>query len=109
MIPQSSSKNSKDHQSKPVTILEDACEGVDPGCDAEIAFRTITGQCNNLDEPYWGPMSTAFLRDIEIGEYNPKTEFIVTGDAADGGQYGRKSKGGSNNSNNNNKDKCIAR
>ena len=54
-----------------------------------LTFRTITGQCNNLEEPYWGAMSTAFLREIEVGEYNPKTEFIVTGGAADGGEYTR--------------------
>ena len=80
---QSSAGGQGGGKTKPITILEDACEGIDPGCDGEVAFRTITGQCNNLEDPYWGAMSTAFLREIEVGEYNPKTEFIVTGDAAD--------------------------
>ena len=55
-------------KTRPVTVIEDGCEGIDPECDKETPFRTITRQCNNLDDDrhYWGAMSIPFLRLIEV-------------------------------------------
>ena len=109
-------------KTRPVTVIEDACEGIDPECDKETPFRTITGQCNNLDDDrhYWGAMSIPFLRLIEVDEYNPKVAFNITGAGVDGGDYlGRKASSNNNNYNNNNQNnndnnnnninECIAR
>ena len=61
----------------PVTITDDSCLGVDPLCDSNTPFRTISGQCNNLGNPYLGAMSTAFSREIGIGDYNPKVDLTI--------------------------------
>merc|ERR1712223_2133780 len=62
-----------DKNSKPITLTDDACVGVEVECDSNSKFRTIDGKCNNLKNPYWGAMSTAFLREIEVDEYDPLT------------------------------------
>ena len=33
-------------------------------------FRTITGVCNNLENPYWGATDTPLSREIIVGEYD---------------------------------------
>ena len=61
-----------DHKVKPVSIVDDSCMGAPITCNSNEKFRTISGQCNNLQNPYWGAMSTAFLREIPVDEYDPK-------------------------------------
>ena len=77
---------------KPITIADDACEGVNPTCDGSSTYRTIDGTCNNIQRPYWGAMSTPFAREIAVDEYNPKTDttfFDDDGVTVDGGSYTR--------------------
>ena len=83
-----------DKNSKPITITDDACVGVEVECDKYSKFRTIDGKCNNLENPYWGAMSTAFLREIEVDEYDPLTlsVFLDEGEKISGvpsGTYSR--------------------
>ena len=42
-------------QTKPITISDDSCSGVDPVCDSSSKFRTITGYCNNLQAKLYIP------------------------------------------------------
>ena len=82
-------------KTKPVTLTDDSCVGLDPICDDSTKFRTITGNCNNLNNPYWGAMSTPFSREIAVEEYNPKTDItILDGTGVDGGDYGRSTRKG---------------
>ena len=68
---------------------------LDSACHASTKFRTITGKCNNLNNPYWGAMSTPFSREIAVGEYNPKTDITISdGTGVDGGDYGRSTRKG---------------
>ena len=60
----------------PVTIVDDACIGIPVTCNSNSKFRTIDGKCNNLKNEYWGAMSTAFLREIFVGEYDPKANAV---------------------------------
>ena len=61
---------------KPVTIVDDACLGIPLSCDSNSKFRSIDGKCNNLENHYWGAMSTAFLREIDVDEYDPKANSV---------------------------------
>ena len=36
--------------------------------DSSSQFRTITGICNNLANPYWGAANTLLSREIDDGE-----------------------------------------
>ena len=71
------SPGGQDGLTPPVTIINDLCEGVELSCDSSTQFRTISGECNNLNEHYWGAMSTPFLREIEVVEYNPKVDLTI--------------------------------
>ena len=46
-------------------------------CDPSSRFRTIEGNCNNLDNPYWGAFGVPFLREIEVDPYDPNTEITI--------------------------------
>ena len=59
--------------SEPVTIVDDICTSAPVSCDVEAEYRTFTGRCNNLLNPYWGATATAFPREIPVSSYNPKT------------------------------------
>ena len=83
-----------ENNSKPITLTDDACVGADVECDINSKFRTIDGKCNNLKNPYWGAMSTAFLREIDVDEYDPLTlsVFLDEGEKSSGvpsGMYTR--------------------
>ena len=83
-----------DNNSKPITLTDDACLGVEFECDTYSKFRTIDGKCNNLENPYWGAMSTAFLREIDVDEYDPLSQsvFLDEGEKLSGvpsGTYSR--------------------
>ena len=47
-------------------------------CDASSKFRTINGNCNNLEQPNWGESGQPFPREIAIGKYNPKLDITIT-------------------------------
>ena len=81
-------------KTKPVTVLDDACLGIEPECDEKTMFRTISGQCNNLKSPFLGSMSTAFSREIAVEEYNPKVDFTVYLDLVKSRQGGKGGKDG---------------
>ena len=83
-----------ENNSKPITLTDDACVGADVECDIDSKFRTIDGKCNNLKNPYWGAMSTAFLRENDVDEYDPLTlsVFLDEGEKSSGvpsGMYTR--------------------
>ena len=62
---------------------------LDSVCHASTKFRTITGKCNNLNNPYWGAKSTTYSREIAIEEYNPKLDIVVSdGSGVDGVNFG---------------------
>ena len=46
------------------------CDGHQPSCDSSSTFRTITGECNNLDNPSWGETNTPLLREILVESGN---------------------------------------
>ena len=50
--------------------------GIPLTCDSNAKFRSIDGKCNNLENHYWGAMSTAFLREIDVDEYDPKANSV---------------------------------
>ena len=81
-------------KTKPVTLTDDSCVGLDPICDGSTKFRTINGNCNNLKNPYWGAMSTPFSREIAVEEYNPKTDITISDGTGAGGGYGISSRNG---------------
>ena len=58
---------------EPVVVDDDACTNAPINCDEEAEFRTFTGRCNNLINPYWGATATAFPREIPVSTYNPKS------------------------------------
>ena len=37
-------------------------------CSSSSEFRTITGICNNLANPYWGAANTLLSREIDVEE-----------------------------------------
>ena len=45
------------------------CDGelLEP-CDSSSEFRSITGICNNLDNPSWGAANTLLSREIDVEE-----------------------------------------
>jgi len=62
--------------SEEVTMMNKMCNGIEPVCEniKDKRFRTITGQCNNLNVPYWGSFEHPFQREIGVGFYNPLTD-----------------------------------
>ena len=51
------------------------CDGSLPkNCDITSEFRTITGICNNLANPYWGASNTPLSREIVVGNYDARTD-----------------------------------
>ena len=56
----------------------DICNRPTQNCNGTSKFRTITGTCNNLNEPYWGAANTPFTREIKVGIYNPKTDIAIS-------------------------------
>ena len=54
----------------PCRIGDPLCDKAIPSCDSSSAFRTITGKCNNLNNPVWGETNTPFLREILVGDYD---------------------------------------
>ena len=78
----------------PITIVDDACLEVQMNCDETYKYRSIDGTCNNLKNPYYGAMSTAFAREIAVDEYDPlaTSTFLDEGEKATGvpsGTYSR--------------------
>merc|ERR1712223_517791 len=53
---------------RPDTIktMSDMCSNIEPVCN-NGPFRSITGQCNNLEVPYWGSFEAPFYREIGVG------------------------------------------
>ena len=45
------------------------CDEIVHYCDNSSKFRTITGACNNLNNPTWGETNTPFHREITVGDY----------------------------------------
>ena len=56
----------------------DICNRPAQNCSSSSKFRTITGTCNNLNQPYWGAANTPFTREIEVGVYYPKTDIAIS-------------------------------
>ena len=56
----------------------DICNRPAQNCSSSSKFRTITGTCNNLSQPYWGAANTPFTREIEVGVYYPKTDIAIS-------------------------------
>ena len=78
----------------PITIVDDACLEIEMNCDETYKYRSIDGTCNNLKNPYYGTMSTAFAREIAVDEYDPlaTSTFLDEGEKATGvpsGTYSR--------------------
>ena len=55
----------------------DLCNEVAPGCDTSSKFRTITGQCNNLEKAFLGAFGSKFSREIEVGPHNARTDITI--------------------------------
>ncbi|TRY74903.1 hypothetical protein TCAL_04779 [Tigriopus californicus] len=49
---------------RPIALVDDICNGVNPNCSshANSPYRTLDGTCNNLNNPYWGAISSAMRR-----------------------------------------------
>merc|ERR1711963_892201 len=69
----------QDGKTLDVILIDDLCEGSEPDCDESAKFRTITGQCNNLNEgrTLWGSMTISMRRELpaiddlyQIATYN---------------------------------------
>ena len=45
------------------------CDEIVHYCNNSSKFRTITGACNNLNNPTWGETNTQFFREITVGDY----------------------------------------
>ena len=45
------------------------CDEMVHYCDNSSKFRSITGACNNLNNPTWGETNTPFNREITVGGY----------------------------------------
>ncbi|KAJ8043604.1 Peroxidasin [Holothuria leucospilota] len=60
-------KSGDQNQATLAALREEYCDlvdfiNVDVDCDNSNQYRTINGQCNNLDNPLWGRSGTPFLR-----------------------------------------------
>ena len=53
------------------------CNEVETGCDSTVQFRSITGDCNHLDQAFLGAFGSIFSREIEVGPYNPRTDITI--------------------------------
>jgi len=60
-----------------VTLMSMICNGQEPDCTADYQFRSISGTCNNLQQPYWGSFEAPFTREIGVGVYNPITDIEI--------------------------------
>ena len=47
-----------------LNVVNDNCMNRPVTCNAQAQYRTIDGRCNNLNNPYWGAMSTPFRRNL---------------------------------------------
>ena len=64
---------------KPVTRTSELCNH-EPAvtCESSSKFRTIEGDCNNLDSPFMGAFAAKFIREIEVDPYEPKTDITIS-------------------------------
>ena len=65
--------------SSPIMRTSILCNKVQPSCEDESSstFRTIEGQCNNLDQPFLGAFGSEFSREIDVGPYNPRIDIAI--------------------------------
>ena len=61
------------------------CNEVETDCDSTVQFRSITGDCNHLDQAFLGGFGSIFPREIEVGPYNPRTDITIV-DSVDRGK-----------------------
>ena len=61
------------------------CNEVETGCDSTVQFRSITGDCNHLDQAFLGAFGSIFSREIQVGPYNPRTDITIV-DSVDRGK-----------------------
>jgi hypothetical protein len=52
------------------------CDEIVHYCDNSSNFRTITGACNNLNNPTWGETNTPFCREITVGDYENRGDLL---------------------------------
>ena len=65
----------KDSNNKPRQAEFPLCDGALPQhCNSSSEFRTITGICNNLANPYWGAANTPLSREIVVGDDDARTD-----------------------------------
>ena len=63
--------------SSPINRMSILCNEVETGCDSTVQFRSITGDCNHLDQAFLGAFGSIFSREIEVGPYNPRTDITI--------------------------------
>ena len=42
-----------------------------------LLFRTVEGECNNLDKPSIGAFETKFIREVEVGVKDAKKDINI--------------------------------
>ena len=62
-------KNHMENPKSPKSPKVPICDEIVHYCDNSSKFRTITGACNNLNNPTWGETNTPFNREITVGDY----------------------------------------
>jgi len=93
---------------RPTIIVEDLCDGnMAPNCGSDV-FRSITGRCNNRNNPLWGSMSISMRRYLDrinsiytlptfVSKASSRSAPLRQGKQQRGGKRGKKSaKNGSN-------------
>ena len=50
---------------------------VHPALSSKDSVSLNTGQCNNLNVPYWGSFEHPFQREIGVGFYDPLTDIEI--------------------------------